>query len=150
MSDESFQDVVALAARFQAPIVASHSGARAIAAHPRNLTDAQLKAVARSGGVVGVNFYTGYLKIGANAMLADAVKHAMHMVEVAGVDHVGIGSDFDGAATPKDLADASYLPAFAAALQEAGLSAADVHKIFSENVKRVLAWKPGPESTGPR
>jgi membrane dipeptidase len=150
MSDESFQDVVALAARFHAPIVASHSSARAIAAHPRNLTDAQLRAVARSGGVVGVNFYAGYLKIGAEATLADAVKHAKHMVEVAGVDHVGIGSDFDGSATPKDLADASYLPAFAAALQEAGIEAADVHKIFSENVKRVLSWKPGPEITGPR
>jgi membrane dipeptidase len=143
MSDESFKDLVAVAARFQAPIVATHSDARALADHPRNLTDDQLRAIAKSGGVVGVNFYTKYLRIDAEATLADAVRHAMHMVKVAGVDHVGIGSDFDGATTPKDLADASYLPAFAAGLQDAGLSAADVHKVFSENVKRVLSWKPG-------
>jgi membrane dipeptidase len=144
MSDEGFQDVVAIAGRFKAPIVASHSNARAVADHPRNLTDDALRAIARSGGVVGVNFYTGYLKIGAEATLADAVQQTLYMVKVAGVDHVGIGSDFDGGTTPKDLADASYFPAFAARLGEAGLSAADVHKIFSENVKRVLAWKPGP------
>src|SRR5262249_19133882 len=113
-----------------------------LANHPRNLTDDQLRAIGKSGGVVGINFYTRYLKTGAEAKLADAVKQAMHMVKVAGIDHVDIDSDFDGRTMPKDLADASYLPAFAAALQKAGLSEADVHKIFSENVKRVLSWKP--------
>ena len=142
LSDEGFQDVVLLARRFRAPIVATHSNARALVDHPRNLTDDQLRAIAASGGVAGVNFYNGYLRIGAEATLADAVKQAMHMVKVAGADHVGIGSDFDGGTPPKDLADASYLPAFARALEEAGLSREDIHKVFSENVKRVLAWKP--------
>ncbi len=142
MSDEGFQDVAAIAKRLGAPIVATHSNARAVTDHPRNLTDDQLRAIAASGGVVGVNFYTGYLRVGAKATLADAVNQAMHMVKVAGVDHVGIGSDFDGGTPPSDLADASYLPAFAEALKKAGLSKEDVHKIFSENVKRVLAWKP--------
>jgi membrane dipeptidase len=145
MSDESFEDVAAIAKRFRAPLVASHSDARAVADHPRNLTDGQLRAIGESGGVAGVNFYSGYLRVGAEATLADAVKQAMHMVKVAGVDHVGIGSDFDGGTPPKDLADASYFPAFARGLEEAGLSKEEVHKVFSENVKRVLAWKPPEE-----
>jgi membrane dipeptidase len=142
MSDEAFQDVAAIAQRSRAPLVATHSDARAVAAHPRNLTDEQLRAIAESGGVAGVNFYRGYLRLGAEATLADAVKQAMHMVKVAGVDHVGIGSDFDGGTPPADLADASYFPAFGKGLEEAGLSKEEVHKVFSENVRRVLAWRP--------
>lgn len=141
MSDEGFADVVEIAKRFGAPIVATHSDARALADHPRNLTDEQLRAIAASDGVVGVNFYSGYLvEKGQKATLADAVKQAVYMVKVAGIDHVGIGSDFDGGTPPDDLADASFYPAFAEGLEHAGLSKKDVHKIFSGNVRRVLAW----------
>lgn len=142
MSDEGFFDVVEIAKRFHAPIVATHSDARAVADHPRNLSDAQLEAIKASDGVVGVNFYNGYLRVDGEATLADAVKQALYMIKVAGIDHVGLGSDFDGSTPPKDLADASYYPAFAKALEDAGVSREDVHKIFSENVKRVLRWKP--------
>jgi membrane dipeptidase len=142
MSDAGFRDVVAIAKKFRAPIVATHSDARAIADVPRNLTDDELVAIGESDGVAGINFYGKYLRTKGKATLSDAVKQALHMVKVAGIDHVGIGSDFDGSDPPADLADASYYPAFAKALRDAGLSAEDVHKIFSENVKRVLRWKP--------
>lgn len=141
MSDEGFWDVAGIAKEVGAPIVATHSDARALADHPRNLTDEELAAIGASGGVVGVNFYGGYLKVGGEATLADAVAQAMYMVKVAGIDHVGIGSDFDGSTPPTDLADASYYPAFARGLAQAGLSDADIRKVFSENVKRVLAWR---------
>jgi membrane dipeptidase len=140
MSDRAFDDLAAIAEKVGAPIVATHSNARAVANSPRNLTDEQLKRIAKSGGVAGVNFHSTFLKVSGEAKLADAVAHTKHMIAVAGIDHVAIGSDFDGASPPSDLADASYLPAFAKALREAGVSAEDVHKIFSENARRVLEW----------
>ncbi len=140
MSDRAFDDLATIAEAKGAPIVATHSDARAVANHPRNLTDDQLRRIAKSKGVAGVNFHSTFLRVGGEARLADAVAHAKHMIAVAGVDHVAIGSDFDGANPPSDLADASYLPAFATALREAGVSATDVHKIFSENARRVLRW----------
>lgn len=140
MSDAGFQDLIPIAARYGAPIVATHSNARAVANHARNLTDAQLKTIASTGGIVGVNFHHEYLSTKPPATLADAVRQTQHMVRIAGIDHVAIGSDFDGATPPADLADVSYLPKFAAALRKAGMSESDVQKIFSENAKRVIAW----------
>lgn len=142
MSDASFDGLAELAERVGAPIVATHSNARAVADHPRNLTDAQLRRIAQSGGVAGLNFHAGFLARGREATLDDVVRHANHMIAVAGIDHVGLGSDFDGATPPADLADASRLPALAAALRKSGLSEDDVHKIYGDNVKRVLAWRP--------
>ncbi len=140
MSDRSFEDLIPIAKSFDAPIVATHSNARALADHPRNLTDDELRVIAETGGVAGLNFHHDFVKVGAVATRADVVKQALHMVKVAGIDHVAIGSDFDGGTPPEDLADVSYLPKLAADLRAAGLSEADVHKIFSENAKRVLGW----------
>ncbi len=106
------------------------------------LTDDELRAIAASDGVAGINFYHDYVRAGGKATMADVVKQALYMVKIAGVDHVGLGSDFDGGPPAKGLEDASFYPAFAKALSDAGLSAGDVHKIFSENVKRVLRWRP--------
>jgi membrane dipeptidase len=122
--------------------VATHSNARAVADHPRNLTDDQLRAIARSGGVAGLNLHGGFLRRGGPATTADAVKQALHMVEVAGVEHVAIGSDFDGASPPADLPDASHMPQLADALLAAGIDRAGVRAIFEGNARRVLAWKP--------
>lgn len=140
MSDRSFADTVPIAEKFGAPIVATHSNARAKADHPRNLTDEQLRIIAKTGGVVGLNFYDDYVRTDGPASLGDLVKHALHMIEVAGVDHIGIGSDFDGGDPVPELADAGKIQALAKALRDAGLSNEDVHKIFSENVKRVMGW----------
>lgn len=142
MSDKGFMDVVDIAKEYGAPIVATHSNARAITNVPRNLTDDELRLIGESGGVVGINFYDKYVKLGAKAKLADVVAQALHMIQVAGIDHVGIGSDFDGSDPTEDLADASTFPKFAKALLDAGLTPEDVQKVFSENVKRVLRFRP--------
>lgn len=143
MSDAGFADLVPIAKRHDAPIVATHSNARALADHPRNLSDDQLRAIAASKGVVGINFHGDYLKPGGGASLEDAAAQARYLADVMGVDCVAIGSDFDGANPPPDLADASYLPALGRALEKKGFSARDVRKIFSLNVLRVLDFKGG-------
>lgn len=142
MSDAGFMDVALLAKKYGAPIVATHSNARALAKVPRNLTDEQLRFIGASGGVVGINFYDKYVKLGSKPTLDDVVAQAKHMIEIAGIDHVGIGSDFDGSDPTDGLPNASAFPKFADALLAAGLTREDVQKVFSENVKRVLRWRP--------
>ena len=143
ISDAAFADLVPIAKAHHAPIVATHSNARAIGKHPRNLTDAQLKLIAESGGIAGVNFYAVFTTGKVKATLDDVVKQTLHMVKVAGVDHVAIGSDFDGGIkTPAGLEDAGKLPDLARALRRKGMSYDDVLKIFSLNAFRVLGWRP--------
>lgn len=139
LSDAGFAELQPIAKKFGAPIVATHSNARAKKQHPRNLTDEQLRVIAETGGVAGLNLYRGFL--GSDKLQA-VVEMAMHMVNVAGVDHVGLGTDFEGGAATAALKDASRLPVLAKALQKAGMSDADVRKIFAKNVVRVLAWQP--------
>jgi membrane dipeptidase len=139
LSDRAFSDVAAIARELGKPIVATHSDARALAPHPRNLTDEQLRAIAASGGVVGLNLHARFLTDRAEATMADAVKQTLHLVHVAGIDHVAIGSDFEGGIhAPRDMADASVWPAFYRALRAAGLSHGDVEKIFHDNAVRIL------------
>jgi len=142
MSDRSFADLVSIAKAAGAPIVATHSNARKLANHPRNLTDDQLRKVAESGGVVGLNLHSTFLSGVHLASMKHAVDQVLYMVEIAGVNHVGIGSDFDGARPPDDLADASKMPLLGAALRARGLSEGDVRKIFSLNALRMLRWSP--------
>jgi len=141
MSDAAFADVAAIAADLGAPLVASHSNARALAPSPRNLTDAQLATIGKSGGVAGLNLYRRFVKPDKPTM-ADLVAQVRHMVAQAGVDHVAIGSDFDGGEPVADLADASRWPALAEALRAAGMSEIDVRKIFGRNGLRMLTWRP--------
>jgi membrane dipeptidase len=145
VSDAAFADIAEIARAHHAPIVATHSNARAVAGHPRNLTDAQLRSIAESGGVAGVNFHAQFVNGSGEATLADVVKQVHHMVRLAGIDHVAVGSDFDGGIkTPEGLPDAGALPALAAALRAEGMSYDDVLKIFSLNALRVLGWRPPP------
>jgi membrane dipeptidase len=144
LSDAGFADLVPVAEKFGAPIVATHSNARAIANNPRNLTDEQLRTIARTGGVAGLNFYNAFVSDQPkDATIADVVRQAEHMIEVAGIDHVAIGSDFDGGITPAEgLEDASRLPNLAAALRKRGMKDEDILKVFCLNALRVLAWHP--------
>jgi len=143
VSDASFADIAAIARAHHAPIVATHSNARAVAAHPRNLTDAQLRIIGDTGGVAGVNLHAPFVNGTNEATVADVVKQVEHLVAVAGIDHVAVGSDFDGGIKPPEgLPDASALPVLAAALRARGMSDADVLKIFSLNALRVLGWRP--------
>ena len=143
VSDAAFADIAEIARAHHAPIVATHSNARAVAAHPRNLTDAQLKVIAETGGVTGVNFHAQFVTGTNEATIADVVKQVHYLVKVAGIDHVAVGSDFDGGIkVPEGLSDAGALPALAAALRAEGMSYEDVLKIFSLNALRVLGWRP--------
>jgi membrane dipeptidase len=149
LSDSGFSDLIPIARAHGAPIVATHSNARAVAAHPRNLTDDQLRAIKESGGVAGLNFHSPFVTTKEKATTADVIAQLEHMVRVAGVDHVAIGSDYDGGITPAEgLEDASTFPRFAAALRKRGMAREDILKIFSLNALRVLAWRP-PKTEGP-
>jgi membrane dipeptidase len=150
-SDRAIDDVLALARTRNGTVIATHSNARALADHPRNLSDAQLRAIAATGGVIGVNFHSPFLARGRAATLADVVSMVRHLVAVAGEDHVALGSDFEGdIRPPAELRDASRFPRLAQALQKSGLSPVLVQKIFADNALRVLcggggrALHPGP------
>jgi membrane dipeptidase len=151
IADETFQDVIEVS---QAPIIASHSSCRALTNVPRNLTDDMLRALAKNGGVVMINFYNGfinteYAKPGApyptkpadKATMEMLMQHFEHAIKVAGIDHVGIGSDFDGidGLAPTGMEDVSKLPAITYELLKRGYSENDVKKVLGENLLRVMA-----------
>jgi membrane dipeptidase len=181
VSDKTFFDALEVS---QAPVIASHSSVRAISNSPRNMTDDMLRAVAKNGGVVMINYNAGFLseahrtaqlspalrarrdeaakRCGANqacsilerqridheAMAAgelpnvtweEIVAHIDHVAKAAGVDHVGLGSDFDGATMPIGMEDAAALPKITDALLKKGYAEADVEKILGGNFLRVMA-----------
>jgi membrane dipeptidase len=183
VADKTFWDTIAIA---KAPVIASHSSARALVDAPRNMTDDMLRAVAKNGGVVQVNFFSGFVDEDyRKAMLAqekdqaaaienyvDSLKskgkpvsyieidrmerewtakiprppfkslidHIDYIAKVAGVDHVGLGSDFDGVsgATPQGMDSAADLPKITQALLDRGYGAGDIRKILGGNLLRVF------------
>jgi membrane dipeptidase len=139
-SDESADQLIAMARERGKPIVASHSNARALAAHPRNLTDAQIRAIAASGGVVGVNFHGRFLvPATGQATLDDVVKQIRYLVRVGGAHVVAIGSDFEGGIRPAaGLENASRYRDLAKALRRAGFDGPTVRRMLSDNALRVL------------
>ncbi len=130
-----------------APLVVTHAAAHALCPSPRNLTDRQMEAVAETHGVVGINFHVGFLREdGArdpDTPLEVLIRHIDHAVERMGVDHVALGSDFDGATMPLELGDAAGLPRLIDDLKDAGYDDAALRKLTHENWIRVLAatWK---------
>lgn len=120
------------------PIVCSHSSARALCDHPRNLTDDQLRALAVSGGVAQVCLYDGFLRKEGGATIDDAVRHICHMVSVAGIDHVGIGTDFDGDGGIIGCADASEVINLTRRLRAEGFTEQDIEKLWGGNFLRVM------------
>ena len=120
------------------PIVCSHSSARALCDHPRNLTDDQLRALAASGGVAQVCLYDGFLRKEGGSTINDAVRHIVHMVGIAGIDHVGIGTDFDGDGGIIGCADASELINLTRRLRAEGFSKQDIEKLWGGNFPRVM------------
>lgn len=144
LNEKGFWDVAGLSDK---PLVATHSGVHAISPTSRNLTDAQLDAVRDSGGMVGVNFHVGFLRpdgeVNSDTPLDVVVQHVDYMVERMGIDHVGLGSDFDGATMPNELRDVAGLPKLMATLESAGYDESALRKIAYENWVRVLraTWK---------
>ena len=134
-AETSFFDALSIS---QTPIVCSHSNCKALCDVPRNLTDAQLKALAQAGGVAQITLYYGFLHKEGEADIRDAMAHLNHAIDVMGIDHVGLGTDFDGDGGIKGLADASELINFTTALLRQRFSKADIKKIWGENWLRVM------------
>lgn len=120
------------------PIVCSHSSARTLCNHPRNLTDEQMKALARNGGVAQVTLYNGFLRTDGNATVIDAIDHLNHMINIMGIDHVGIGTDFDGDGGVPGCASASELINFTRHLLKERYNESDIAKIWGGNFIRVM------------
>ena len=135
-SEKTFYDVLECS---NVPVICSHSSSRLLCDHPRNLTDNQMRALAAKGGVAQVCLYSGFLKKGGGATVDDAVKHIVHMVDVMGIDSVGIGSDFDGGGGLPGLEDASRFNSLTRRLMREGFSDDDLSKIWGRNFIRV--WK---------
>ena len=133
-AESTFYDVIECSTK---PVVCSHSSCRALCDHPRNLTDKQLAAIAAKGGVVQVTMYSGFLRKDGTASLADFMSHLEHAVSVAGIDHVGIGTDFDGDGGIEGCSDASQLRNITRELFRRGYNVADVAKIWGGNWLRV-------------
>lgn len=176
VSDKTFYDVIETS---RAPVIASHSSARALCDHPRNMTDDMLRAIAKNDGVVMVNFFDGFLdgrKAGLRKRartveqelrkqfpndsrrveeemqkwqtannpgptpLSMLIDHIDHIVKIAGIDHVGLGSDFDGGiSTPEGLQDVSTYPKITFELMKRGYSDQDIKKVLGENLLRVMS-----------
>jgi membrane dipeptidase len=138
VSDKTFWDALAVS---KAPLIASHSSCRALANVPRNMTDQMIEDLAKKGGVVQVNFYCNFLtnEKPPRASIEDVVAHIDHIRQIAGIDAIGIGSDFDGIeCAPAGLEDVSKFPNLTRALLEKGYSAADIRKIYGGNLLRVM------------
>lgn len=133
--ERTFYDTLDISRR---PIVASHSSARALCDHPRNLTDEQLRALANKGGVAQVTLYSGFLKKEGTATILDAIEHLNHMVNVMGIEHVGIGTDFDGDGGIVGCASASELINFTRCLLKERYSEEDIRLIWGGNFLRVI------------
>ena len=133
--EQTFDDALNISSK---PIVASHSSARALCNHPRNLTDDQLKALADKGGVAQVTLYSGFLKEQGMATIQDAIDHLNHMVNIMGIEHVGIGTDFDGDGGITGCASASELINFTRCLLKERYSEEDIRRIWGGNFLRVM------------
>ena len=183
VSDKTFYDALEVS---KAPVFSSHSSCRAICNAPRNMTDDMMRALAKNGGVIQINYHVGFLsqefrdyekahpdaekeineeikkRCGDNESCklttgdqvvrdfmeagklpkvdwTKIVEHIDHAVKIAGIDHVGLGSDFDGAVMPIGMQDVSHLPQITDALLKKGYSESDIRKILGENTLRVLS-----------
>ena len=134
-AETTFYDTLALS---EQPVVCSHSSCRALCDHPRNLTDEQMRALAAKGGVIQVTMYGGFLRKEGEATLKDFMRHLLHAINVAGIDHVGIGTDFDGDGKIIGCADASQLHNVTRELLRRGFPLCDIEKIWGGNWLRVL------------
>ena len=134
--EKSFYDALQISTT---PIVCSHSNCRALCDHPRNLTDDQLRALAQAGGVAHTTLYAGFLRTEGEATILDAVSHLEHAIDVMGIDHVGIGTDFDGDGGVRGYADASEAIQFTLQLLRRHYSERDIQKIWGGNWLRVMS-----------
>ena len=145
VADKTFYDALETS---QAPLIASHSSARSLTNVPRNMTDDMLRALGKKGGVIQINFYCRFINQQSadlpedaklHASIADVVAHIDHVRQIAGIDAVGLGTDFDGdECAPENLDDVSKFPNLTRALLEKGYSVSDIKKIYGGNTLRLM------------
>lgn len=133
--EKSFYDALEISRQ---PIVCSHSSARSLCDHPRNLTDEQMRALAAKGGVAQTTLYPGFLRQAGEATVLDVMDHLEHAIRVMGIDHVGIGTDFDGDGGVIGMADASEVINFTRQLLARRYSEQDIQKIWGGNFLSVM------------
>lgn len=134
-SEKSFYDALEISSM---PIVCSHSSARALCDHHRNLTDDQMRALARSGGVAQITLYHGFLRSDGEATVTDFIAHLEHAIAVMGIDHVGIGTDFDGDGGVRGMESSSEVIAFTRMMLARRYSEQDIARIWGGNFLRVM------------
>lgn len=142
--EKSFYDALSIS---RAPIVCSHSNCRALCDVPRNLTDDQLRAIARKDGVVHITLYHGFLRTAGEASILDAIAHLEHAISIMGTDHVGIGTDFDGDGGVSGMADSSEMINFTRMLLRRRYSPEDIALIWGGNWLRVMDTVKGMAAT---
>ena len=139
MNQRAFYDTACYS---QQPLVATHSNAHALCPQPRNLTDEQLKVIAQSGGLVGVNFGNAFLRSDGrrdeNTPLTEITRHLCYLIDTVGEDHVGFGSDFDGTAVPTMLKDVTGMTLIEQSLYDEGVSERVIRKVCHGNWLRIL------------
>ena len=139
LSDAGIWDVLRTAKK---PFVASHSNARSLASHARNLTDEMIRAIAEKGGVIGINYYCNFLEDipeGGRQIsrISRMVEHMKHIRQVGGAGCIGLGSDFDGIYGEVEIGNSAGLPRLAEAMESAGFTAGEVEAVFHGNVLRL-------------
>lgn len=135
--EKSFYDALSISSK---PIVCSHSNCKALCDVPRNLTDDQLRALAKHGGVAHITLYHGFLRNDSQeATVMDAIAHLEHAISVMGIEHVGLGTDFDGDGGIRGMADSSELINFTLHLLRRRYSERDIARIWGGNWLRVMA-----------
>ncbi len=140
LSDAGFYDVIKYS---KGPFVASHSNARSVCNHVRNLTDDMIRKLSLRGGVIGINFCADFLNekienVPNFSRVSYIVKHIKHIVKIGGIDCVGLGTDFDGIEKDLEIKDASFMPMLKDALINEGFNNEDIDKIFYKNFLRVF------------
>lgn len=136
LSDGGFLDVLEISRK---PVLASHSNARTLCPHPRNLSDEMIRMLAQKGGIAGLNFYPYFLNESGTAGMKDIIAHAKHMIHVGGSDFLAVGSDFDGYDEGEsDLTHVRQMNELKQRMEDAGITAAQIEKIWSRNALRFL------------
>lgn len=134
LGDDGFWDVVKYC---DGPFVASHSNARAVCSHTRNMTDDMIRALADKGGVMGLNFCGDFLNPNGKSRVEDMVRHAKHIINVGGSDILGLGTDYDGIDGDLELDHCDKMPLLAQEMERQGFSTQQIEKIFHGNVLRL-------------
>lgn len=140
LGDKGIWDVLE---RAKGPVVASHSNARALASHPRNLTDDMIRRLSEKGGVMGINYCAAFLEdFGPEekeiSRISRMVEHMKHIRNVGGIGCIGLGSDFDGISCPLEMENAAALPRLAQEMERAGFSVGEIEAVFYGNALRVF------------